>query len=562
MIKKKPKSSLLLPLTAAGALIAGGGAAYWVFAQQSGVGALPVGADVVPQTALMAVSVSTEPQQWQKLREFGTPQSQAAFAQTLGQLRDRFLTANGYDYERDIQPWVGKEVTVAFLPSTPSTAAPPSGTNQPATLAVLPIQDAARAKQILEQPRSNSGKLAERTYKGFQIREKQSATQGFSATVLDGKLLLVTNDPKVTDQAIDSYKDGTALATTPGYTQSLGKIQSGQTFGKLYLNVPAAATIASQNSGKSIPPQSLTQVQQMQGLAATASLQPDGISFRSAAWLKPSSDRKYEVQNNAKDIPSRLPGETLLMTSGGNLKRFWQDYSQGAAANPISPINPEGLRSGIKSTVGLDLEKDLLTWMEGEFSLSLVGTPEGSTPTIPFSFLFMVKASDRRAAETTLQQLNQTMATKYKFKVEDAKVGNQTVTNWTLGTGSATITHGWLDNDVAFLSLCAPVVNAIIPKPASPLTDSEAYKKTVPSDLNPNNGRFFMNVDRALSSKNLPLFQLPPGSNRDFVAAVKSIGVTSAISDERTTRYDVFVLLQKTGNPPPLPSPTVPAGTN
>ena len=454
MIKNKAKSSLLLPLTAAGALIAGGGTAYWLFSQQGGgAGALPVGAEVVPQTALMAVSVTTEPGQWQKLREFGTVQSQAAFAQNLAQLRDRFLTVNGYDYERDIQPWVGKEVTVAFLPAPLPTATTPAAATQPTTIVILPIQNPAQAQQLLERPRSETGTLAERSYRGFQIREKPATAtaQGFSATVLDGKLLLVTTDPTATNQAIDTYKGGAALATTPGYTQALGRIQAGQSFGKLYVNLPAAAAIATQNSGRTVPPQSLAQVQQMQGLAATASLQPDGILFKSAAWLKPDSDRKYEVQNNAKDLPNLLPTDTLLMASGGNLKRFWQDYSQGAAANPISPLNPEGLRSGIKSTVGMDLDKDLLSWMEGEFSLSLVAAPEGAVPSIPFSFVFMVKASDRRAAESALQQLDQAMATKYKFKVDQAKVGSQTVTNWTLGTGGASITRGWLDNDVAFL---------------------------------------------------------------------------------------------------------------
>jgi len=39
---------------------------------------------------------------------------------------------------------------------------------------------------------------------------------------------------------------------------------------------------------------------------------------------------------------------------------------------------------------------------------------------------------------------------------------------------------------------------------------------------------------------------------------VRSLGVTAAVSGDRTTRYDVFVGLQKAGNPKPLPSPTVP----
>ncbi len=79
-----------------------------------GPGELPVGSEVIPQDALMTISVSTDTGQWDKLREFGTPQSQAAIDQNLAGARDRILTANGFDYDRDIKPWIGREVTVAF----------------------------------------------------------------------------------------------------------------------------------------------------------------------------------------------------------------------------------------------------------------------------------------------------------------------------------------------------------------------------------------------------------------------------------------------------------------
>ncbi len=566
MIKKKRTPSLLLTLGAAVLLIGGGGAAYWILTQRGVVpGELPVGAEVVPQDALMAISVSTDPGQWEHLREFGTPQSQAAFDKNLAQLRDRLLTANGYDYAKDVQPWIGKEVTVAFLP--PSPASTPTAPNAPtaqqqATVMVLPIQNQLQAKQLLEKPKQpTTGKLVDRTYKGFQIRESQgAATQNYSATVLDGKFLVVTTDPKATDRAIDTYKkEGAALSATPGYSQAIGKIQSAQSFGKLYVNLPAAAAITSANAGRSASPQSLAQVQQIQGLAATATLQPEGIQFKSISWLKPDSQRKYEVQNTAKIMPSRLPAETLIMASGGNLKRFWQDYNQGAATNPLSPLKPEDLRNGLKSTVGLDLDQDLLAWMDGEFSLSLVAAPEGSPPSLPFSFVFMVQSNDRRAAEKTLKQLDEAMASKYRFKVEESKIGDQSVVNWSLPAGGPAITHGWLDDNVAFLTLGAPIANTILPKPAAPLADSEAFKASVPSELNPNNGHFFANITLA-SAKNFPLLQLPPG-NRELVAAVRSIGVTAAINDERSTRYNVLVLLQKAGKPTPLPSPTVPSAT-
>jgi hypothetical protein len=206
----------------------------------------------------------------------------------------------------------------------------------------------------------------------------------------------------------------------------------------------------------------------------------------------------------------------------------------------------------------MDLDKDFLTWMAGEFSLSLVAAPEGGSPSLPFGLVFMVQASDRRAAEDTLKRLDDAMVSKYKFKVEQSRLGDRPVTNWSLPVGGPTITRGWLDGDVAFLTLGAPIANSMVPKPTAALADSPNFKTAVPTEPNPNNGHFFVNVDRAINAKSLPLLQLPPG-NRDLVAAVRSLGVTAAISDDRTTRYDVFVWLQKGNQPGPLPSPKLPA---
>ncbi|NJP11114.1 MAG: DUF3352 domain-containing protein [Leptolyngbyaceae cyanobacterium RU_5_1] len=560
--KQTNKPALLLTLGTAVLLIAGGGAAYWYLSKpKAEPGDLPIGAEVIPQDALMAIAVTTDSGQWLRLREFGTSQSQVAFDKSLAQLRDRVLTANGFDYQKDIQPWVGEEVTVAFLasqtPFAPPTAPPGSPTQQPVVV-VLPIRDGLRAKQILEQPRAQGGKLVDRTYKGFQIKESQgSPAQNYSATVLDGKFLVVTTDAKATDRAIDTYTGGPTLATTPGYNQALGQVKVEQPFGKVYVNLPAAAAVTSASSGKPISPQNLAQIQQSQGLAATVTLQSEGIQLKSVSWLKPDSQRKFDVKNTAKIMPSRLPADTILMASGGNLKKFWQEYTQGATANPVTPINPEMIRDGIKNTVGMDWEQDFLSWMDDEFAIALAAAPEGGPPSLPFSLLFLAKASDRRAAEPNLQKLDEAMVSRYKFKVEQTQVAGQPVITWTIPQSGAAINRGWLDGDVAFLTLGAPIANALVPRPPQPLSDSESFKKAVPFELNPNNGHFFINVDQAINSKKFPILQLPPG-NRELVAAVRSVGITAAISDQRSSRYDVFVALQKAGNPNPLPTPTVP----
>ncbi|HTL89523.1 MAG TPA: DUF3352 domain-containing protein [Leptolyngbya sp.] len=556
---QKQKPPLALTIGAAAALVVGGSIAYWALTRQQQLNGLPIGANAIPQDALMVVSVSTDPGKWQQLREFGTPRSQAAFDQNLAQMRDRFLASRGLDYQRDVQPWIGKEVTLAFLSPQAGVVVPPPGQaatppNPQPTVMVLPIADALKAKAVLEQsPATKGGKWTERDYKGVKVRENQaSPTQSASIAVLDTTQVLVANNPTAIEQAINTVKGGASLAQTPGYGDALTQIQSDQAIARLYVNIPAAANTSAANSNRAVPPQTLAQLQQNQGLAATATLANEGIQFKSISWLKPDSQRKFDPSNNAKMMPTRLPADTLMMASGGNLNRFWQDYTQGVSANPIQFVNPEALKQGVRTTVGLDLEKDLLNWMQGEYSLALLPASQGAPANLPASLVLMIQTNDRRAAESTLKKLDDVMANKYAFKVEESKIEGQSVINWSLPAAGVNITHGWLNGDVAFLSLGAPVAGSFLPKPTTTLAENELFRNSTQSDLGANNGHFFVDMDRVLKLQNFPLLQIPV-ANRTVLEAIRSIGVTAAITSDRTSRYDVFVSLQKGNKPGALP---------
>lgn len=554
---EKRKSSLLLTLGAAGLLTVGGASAYWLMLQrQAGLEAMPVGANIIPQDALVALSVSTDTKQWQQIRQFGTQQTQAFLDQNLAQLRDRFLSANGYNYQQDIQPWVGKEVTIALLPPQVNSPATNSSPNSSATavgqqslVIVLPIENQAAAQQLLAQPKPlKQGKWIERNYKGLEIKETQGlVTQNYSATVLDRRFLVVTDNPKATEKAIDTYKGTTAsLVQTAGYTKALGEIATNQRFAQLYINVPVAARVAATNPASSFSPQGLAQLQNNQGLATTMDLEPQGIRMKSISWLKPNSKRVLVVENKAGKMPSRLPSETVMMVSGGNLQRLWQDYAQGVESNPLAPIRPQEWRDGVKSITGLNLEQDVLSWMGGEFALSVIpAAPQaGASKDFALALVFMVQTNNRNQAEQSLQQLDRVMQSRYQFQVKETKVKDRSVVNWIAPFGTVTATRGWLDEDVAFLALGAPVAERILPQPGTTLASSEQFQQTVPSQLNPTNGQFFLNVEPAVKSLPLPQFF---SAQQMLFDATRSIGVTSAVSDERSMRYDIFVALKKDG---------------
>jgi hypothetical protein len=252
-----------------------------------------------------------------------------------------------------------------------------------------------------------------------------------------------------------------------------------------------------------------------------------------------------------------------MMVSGGNLQRLWQDYLLGADANPIAPVNPQVLRTAFKSQTGMDLDKDFINWMAGEFSLSLIPAP-AQNPKDRFAagFVFTIDTNNRRAADKSLKQLDETMKTK-GFRVEEIQAGGQGAIQWTSPFGGIKVTRGWM-NDTAFLTVGAPVLDAILPAPKSTLLGSELFQKTVRSELKPHNGNFFIDIDSAFNPKNLALPEFPP-RQKIWIDAMRSIGVTAAVVNDRTTRYDAFVQIEKSepstpsSNPSPTPASPTPA---
>jgi hypothetical protein len=560
----KNKSSLWLTLGAAALLIAGGVATYYFVLSRKALENVPIGANIVPTDAMMAVSFSTEPKQWEKLREYGTAESKAALNKTIQDWRDRLFTDSGFDYQADIQPWVGDEVMVAWLPhqtitsgTLPKPDSPPSSPTEPAMVMVFPIANPQKAQEVLAQPKLlTEGDISQRTYRGIEIIETQGLpTQNYSIAVLGEKFLLVTTDANATDRTIDTFRGEASIAKTPGYVNAVEKVQTSRSFAEVYLNIPVAASVASFTSAQPIPPENLEKLQQHQGFVSSVVLESNGINFKGISWYKPSSQKTLIVENQSQEMLERIPDNAMMVMVGGNLQQLWQDYSKDAASNPIAPFNPEALSSSLKQATQMDLEKDFLSWMDGEFSLALIpAIPNKQTPQkFSAGLALMVETRDRQAAETALEKLDAAMKSK-DFQIQPAQLQGQPVVKWTSPYGGFSVIRGWLEEDVLFATLGAPIANQILPEPQNAIPSDSLFRETVPTELSPNNGSFFVDVEQVFDRRNLSLPQLPP-AQAVWVNAIQAIGVKAAVVSDRSTRYDIFVNIKDNSLPSVTPSP-------
>lgn len=574
IFEKKPP--LVVTVGTALLLIGAGTLTYvglrWRLMRAQGI---PAGMRAVPQSAVAAVTLTTDTEQWQQLRQFGTPETQTSFDTQLAEWRDRWLAEYDVSFAEDIAPWVGPEATLAWIPESEVTEeGEPSSVllGEQSRILLLPIADPEEAQISAAALPITDDEAEQWEYRGVALNQFVPPSGDTNKTVLVGllgtRLLLVAEDQTAAQKAIDAYKGGKNLADLAGYRRSFEQIGVPQAFGKLYLNIPAATQLLAQSSQPELPAALIENFQESRGLAATFTLESQGIQITSTSWLGPDSDVAYANTNVPAQLPQYLPRDTLVFASGGNFQQFWQDLRDRNNWGALTAFNPDNLALALQSSTGLTLEDDLLPWMGGEFAIALVPPPDQKTEadgemSLPNPGLVtLLQVSDRPQAEQAFARLDEVVENRYRFTITNEPEGNIELVKWISPFESTALSRGWLESSIAFLTVGLGTDEAIVPKPRRSLARAPLFQLTTGNAPYPNNGYFFINLE-ALNQTDDNLF-LPtlPVENQGVLKAIQALGITATIVDEQRLRYDLYLALKRGNRPGPLPSAKPPAATS
>jgi hypothetical protein len=603
---KTPQKTTGVPswlLGLGGAAIVGGFGllGYWL---QTGGGGPQTRANAlafVPQDAIGAVTLTTDGDAWQLLRQTGNTGFRIGLGQWLALGRDR-ISGLGYGNLQDLQGYLAGPPTIAMIASPNGGANGAGGVSPfgqvPDLLMIVPVKNPGQVKAWLAQRPAPAGvQNPAMVHRGQPIWDIQANLGArHNATLLNGHVLIANTVPTL-QLAIDAHLNQRSLESLPEYRradQSLSPALDGNgsarpSFGQLYLNAPLAnrALLA---AGRSLPLPS-----DIQGLRANLQVTENGVGFESVAWTeageKPQglglavpSPTIAPVPGGANSgltivplpLGDRFPATTSLLWTGQSLRQVWQEFSQGKV-NALNPtLNPEALRAEIKAITGSDLDRDWFNWMDGSYAVGLLPIPTRANSRFVAGLTLMIQTSDRRTAEQSLRRLDEVMLRKYRLQVTTGFLAGQSVTNWLSPQGEPIVTHGWLDSNIAFMVVGAPGAGLLLPTPQLPLAASNIYRDTMPIESQPNStqpnstqpnqpqgNQLFVDVDRVSKTNLLSLIPLPIGGQL-ALDALKSIGfratpiVNPPGSGARQTRYDLQVQFLQQLTPSPLsPSPTI-----
>jgi hypothetical protein len=557
---KKIKRLPLFVLAGAGLLAVAGVIAYLVIENRKPQGVIPVGAGVVPQSALMSVAMTTDPKAWQSLQEMGNADAQKLIADLKNQWQQEFLTNRGLDYVRDIQPWVGKQITMAELPINASTV---SDKKLKPKVWILPIAKPELAQTIV--PKLGGNTLEQRTYKGIAIRQTPvNATQSYALATLNPQTVVMATTPGALEQVIDTAQGQPSLLQLARYPQALAQIATSDIpFAQLYLNVPgsraatadpepapglspSASPEASPTESPSPSPGGLALPNMaespLQGFAANVSLDDQQIKLKSVSWLQGDRTEPVSVDNQSQRLAELLPVQTIAMYTGSNFAQFWQNYSQTNSTTGTGPLSPGQIRQNLKSATNLDFDQAFVPWMKGEFGVAVL--PAATDPSKGSGLVLAVQTNDRGQAEQTFKQLDTIVQQRNQWLVDQSKAGNQTLTAWKVPPGLVVANHGWLDDRTIFLSMGSPIANSILPTPKDTLNRSRQFQNVMRSNLNPNNGQIYVDMRQSLNLiDNNPLLPKLSPELRRFAHVTQALGITSAATNNWSTRYDIAIEL-------------------
>lgn len=546
------KSKFLIPAIGAAVVLAGGIAAYMYFVKgPSGDSSGALGsAKVIPDEALMATYITTEPQAWAKLEQFGTPEAQKLVSKGLEDFNKNALASSNISYDKDLKPWVGG-VMIALLPQNPVKPAQstPQATPEPNILMVVGIKDKVAALNFAGKLKSSKDvQTQEIDYKGEKITEtKGKGKPSYSAVINNNNYLVFSPDKRTIEQAIDTTKGEASFASKQGASDILAKgVNVQNAVAQIY--VPDYASVIEQlikNSPQAsqIPPQSLAQLKQVKSMVAGVGIDDAGVRMKAVANLDPQLV-KYQYEPSSSKVVAQFPTDTIAMVSGQGISRWWTAVTEQSKDYPEFNQAVQQARGQLK-TLNIDLDKDVFGWMDGEFGFAAVPSNQGLLSGVGFGGALVFDTSDRKTAEATFTKLDNLVKTQ-SVSVANRKIGDKDITEWQVPQQGALIAHGWLDQDTLFVALGGPVAEVIAGNKNQGLDSSDSFKTITGSLQKPNGGYLYIDMDKTMSivNKFAPPGQAMPVETAAVLNSIRGLGITANSPDKTTSQMEMLLALK------------------
>jgi len=545
MSKLKPK--FLIPALGAAVIIIGGIATYLYLkgGPSGGISDATASAKLVPDDAMMATYIATDSKVWSKLEEFGTPEAQKLVAEGLKSFNESWSTDKSITYDKDLKPWIGG-VMVAVLPPSPVQPAQnkPQSSPDPNILMVVGIKDKVEALNFTNKlKQQKSVKIKEIKYKGQTIQETKGKGSPTYSTILNDRVLFSPLENAV-KQAIDTSQGEPSFLKKTGASQLMGNnLKLENTLVQVYVpdySSMVQKLIATNPQAQQLPPQTLEQLKQVKSVVAGIGVDDNGLRLKANANLD-AQRVKFQYEKTPGKVLSQLPQDTIALISGGGINKWWTAFTEQAKDTPELNVVLQQARGQLK-LVNIDLDKDIFSWMDGEFGIAAIPINQGLLKQIGFGSAFLFHTGDRKTAEATFSKLDG-LAKSQSIKIAQKDIDGKKFTEWEIPNQGALLAHGWLDDKTALLAVGGPIAEKLINKDFQPLSKGDSFQGITGTLPKENGGYFYLDIEKALPFATR--FSPPTPEANAILSSIRGIGVTATSPNKSLTQMEMLLALKR-----------------
>ena len=463
----------------------------------------------------------------------------------LKNLNENFSNDDSITYDKDLKPWVGG-VMVAVLPPSPVQPAQnkPQSSPEPNILMVVGIKDKVEALNFTNKLKQQKNvKIEEIKYKGQTIQETKGKGSPTYSTILNDRVLFSPSQNAVR-QAIDTKQGEPSFLSKTGASEIIGNnLNLENTLAQVYVpDYPnlVKELFATTPQAQQLPPQTLEQLKQVKSVVAGIGVDDDGLRVKANTNLD-AQRVKFKYEKTPGKVLSQFPQDTIALISGGGISKWWTAFAEQAKETPELNVALQQVRGQLKF-VNIDLDKDVFSWMDGEFGIGAIPVNQGLLKQIGFGGAFLFQTGDRQTAEATFSKLDN-LAKSQSIQIAQKDIDGKKITEWQIPGQGALLAHGWLDDKTALLALGGPIAETLAKKEFEPLNSGKSFQGitgTLPQD---NGGYFYLDMEKALPF--FTRFSPPTPEATAILNSIRGIGVTATSPSDSLTQMEMLLALKK-----------------
>lgn len=484
----------------------------------------------------------------------------------LNQLKTSLLANTGLDYRQDIQPWIGDEITLAV--TTADIDRDAANGRQTGYLMVIATKNADKSREFLDllfSKRAIAGTdLMFEQYKGIKVisdNQRASVTQNSKpkaenlvGAVVGDDFVLFANHPKVLRDAINNVQAPDLNLTTSSQYQQALTLLPPRRIGLTFLNLPSII------AWQGLEPAAQTYESQIIALE----LNPKGLLAETALLAAPNQDSLpapalSQLGGALQYIPATtgfsISGSDLSRLENSNLSQLWQQSKlSGSSDGAIARLVNQPL-TDIQTRWGIDLPKDVFSWVQGEYALGLLPHEAQTAPDL----IFVAEKSS--GAEQGISHLD-ALAQQQGLSITPLSLENQKISAWTQVT---TALESASDPDRSSIALKAKVqgvhttvgnyeifttsVEAMDKALKAPkngaLVDNRQFQASIDAIPKPNAGYVYLDwtASKTIIERQLPILKLLEVAGLPFFNNLRSLTVSSYGSETGLLKGGIFFRL-------------------